>query len=177
MKKKLTFLNHVIDTLASVVIFAVVSSCISIPAAALSIFIHLSVYTASVVYNIYFYPVFIILLIILSVYLYKKKAMERISLFIGSFLFLPVFILAGYPLFKIIEAAAHICGGENYLLGVLFYTVLPVSAGYFTFAGTYIIYMYHKKFKEKIMHAFVYFLFASAFGLVLLIKAYNCGDL
>ena len=78
---------------------------------------------------------------------------------------------------KIIEAAAHICGGENYLLGVLFYTVLPVSAGYFTFAGTYIIYMYNKKFKEKIMHAFVYFLFASAFGLVLLIKAYNCGDL
>lgn len=177
MKRKSSFINSIINTLLSVIKFAGAATVLSIPAAALSIFIHLSVYTASVVYKIYFYPVFIILLIILSVYLYKKKAMEKTSLFIGSFLFLPVFILAGYPLFKIIEAAAHICGGENYLLGVLFYTVLPVSAGYFTFAGTYIIYMYHKKFKEKIMHAFVYFLFASAFGLVLLIKAYNCGDL
>lgn len=177
MKKKLTFLNHVIDTLASVVIFAVVSSCISIPAAALSIFIHLSVYTASVVYNIYFYPVFIILLIILSVYLYKKKAMERISLFIASFLFLPVFIGAGYPLLKFVETAAHICGGENYLFGVLFYTVLPASAGYFTLTGTYIINMYNKRLKEKMLYAVIYFLFASAVGFTLLIYAYNCGDL
>lgn len=174
MKKKLTFLNRVLNRVASAAVFAVVSSCIAIPAAALSIFIHLSVYTASVVYKVYFYPVFIILLIILSVYLYKKKAMEKTSLFIASFLFLPVFILAGHPLFKIIETAAHICGGKNYLPGVLFYAVLPVSAGYFTFTGTYIIYMYNKNFKEKIIHAFIYLLFASTAGFALLIKVYHC---
>lgn len=78
---------------------------------------------------------------------------------------------------KFIETAAHIYGGENYLFGVLFYTVLPACAGYFTLTGTYIMNMHNKKLKEKMLYAVIYFLFASSVWFTLLIHAYNCGDL
>lgn len=177
MQSKLSFSNSIINTLLSVALFVITSSAAAIPAAALSIFIHLSVYKISDTYNMYFYPLFILLLIILGIYFYKKKSNKRIGLSIISAALLPVFIGAGYPLLKFVETAAHICGGENYLFGVLFYAVLPVSAGYFTLTGTYIMNMYNKRLKEKMLYAVIYFLFASAVGFTLLIYAYNCGDL
>lgn len=177
MKRKSSFINSIINTLLSVIKFAGAATVLSIPAAALSIFIHLSVYKISDIYQVIIYPVFILLLIILSIYLYKKKEKKRLSLFIISFALLPVFIGAGYPLLKFLETTAHICGGEKYLLGVLFYAVLPASAGYFTLTGTYILNIHNKRLKDKMLYAVIYFLFASAVGFTLLINAYNCGDL
>lgn len=177
LKKSLSFLTLKMKTLSSVIVFAVMSSIAAIPAAALSILVHLSVYKVSVIYQLYIYPVFILALVILSIYLYRKKGKKQASLFTLSFTMLPVFIVAGYPLLKFIETAANVCGGENYLLGVLFYAVFPASVGYFTLTGTYIINIYNKKLKEKMLYAFIYFLFASAVGFTLLMRAYNCGQL
>ena len=82
MKRKSSFINSIINTLLSVIKFAGAATVLSIPAAALSILIHLSVYEVSVIYQVYLYPVFILLLVILSIYLYKKKEKKRLSLFI-----------------------------------------------------------------------------------------------